>query len=389
MLLKNSMYALVLLFTALSLSSCKSGYNRTYQISSADEDAPGCDNSPLNSNANANTVALFDLIVDLTCDRIEDYVLVGQSTGNGDEIVDENNDFRNYETLIESPTTDYDKRISIVSIDYENSARFDAATLTRANEQLQEHFLEGGIVSITWTPLNPWTAEDGTITNKLAVSDDTDLSLLYGTDTTDASYLSFNSQLDLIAEQLKELSDANIPVLFAPFPEINTDNYWYGANTNNTSNEVIELWTYVFDRLNQENLTNILWVYAPRSGVTSERLTSTWGYPGTAYVDIVAAISYSDEVSVLDYADLINLDKPMGMTRLAPKSTDGTFDNQNYAVELQGRYPYIAYWIADHDTETNSIRRSIVRNNNAEDLLNNDFTATVETIIDEDWLDTN
>ena len=97
-------------------------------------------------------------------------------------------------------------------------------------------------------------------------------------------------------------------------------------------------------------------------------------------------------MSILDYDRYRDQNKPLGMTRLAPTTSNGMFDNKRYASELLDRYPFIAYWIADHDTDntnvanTENIQRSIARNQEANALLNDSTIATTQTIIAEQWL---
>ena len=54
--------------------------------------------------------------------------------------------------------------------------------------------------------------------------------------------------MDIVIEALKDLQDGDVPVLFAPFPQMNEVGYWYSAeNTDDSDNEFEELWGYVLD----------------------------------------------------------------------------------------------------------------------------------------------
>ena len=400
MSLHNTLTGIALAFACTTLVACKSGYNRLYEDNSPeDEDSPACSASPINESIADNTMKVSDLIADITCTRITGYTLVGQSLGDGNEIQDDQNEFRSYSALVESLFDSHNKRIAIVSIDYEKSQQFDLDQLKEANTSLVAHAEKGGIVSVTWTPLNPWTANsnDESI-DKLAKTDDTNITLLSGeNEPTEilplAAFNEFKEQLTVVIDALKDLDSQEIPVLFAPFPEMNTTEYWYGPSEGNTlgttETEFRALWAHVADEIAKENLTHLLWVYAPRTGSVSERKTATWGYPGKDEVDIVSGISYSNSATIHDYASYLKLDKPLGMTRLAPEKADGTFSNKTYIAELQDKYISIAYWIADHDTSSSEAADSLLsikNNTDAKDLLDDSRTATVETIKDKEWL---
>lgn len=410
MSLHNTLAGIALACACTTLVACKSGYNRIYEDNNPeDEDSPGCNSAPINENIADKAQVVFELIADITCTVISDYTLVGQSLGNGNEIQDTGSAFRSYQSLVEDLVDSYGKRIAVISIDYEKSQQYDLDTLKDANLALEKHSDMGGIVSVTWTPINPWTASDNSVENQLAASDDTDITILYGDETSLegnalAAFNEFDEQLGIVISALKDLDSKKVPVLFAPFPQMNTTEYWYGptppsedessdasASSVTTESEFKALWSHVADELAKENLTHLLWVYAPRTGLESERKTATWGYPGASEVDIVAGISYSNEVSILDYSSYTALDKPLGMTRLAPQKADGTFTNTNYIVELQGKYKHVAYWIADHDTQNNNADtlRSIKNNLSAKELLEDSRTATVETINEKEWLKEN
>lgn len=382
---KKLFWAIGLSASCAFLLSCKSGYNRLYEDSDPDENAPVCSGNPSNGSLSDSGVKVYDLISDLSCEKIEDYVLSGQSVGFGNEAGDDD-EYRNYETLVEQLASDTDKTVAVISIDYEKTELFTSGELDEANEVLIKHHDKGGLVSISWTPQNPWV---DTQSDKLSPIDDSDLAILYGDDADDEAYIAFNDRLTLVIEKLKALEDKNIPVLFSPFPEMNTTTYWYGAHDDNTEVKFKALWKHVYTAVNAK-VDNVLWVYAPRSGTTSQRVSALWGYP--ANLDIISGISYSDEVNISDYDKYRDQDKPMGMTRLAPATSDGTFDNNKYVTELTDRYPYIAYWIAEHDTDnsddagTDNIQRSIYRNTKANELMNASDVASAETIVEEQWL---
>lgn len=382
-----------LLGTACIVTACKSGYNYIYDNSDSSVEKPDCAEAPITGTASDKTKKVFELVAGLSCDRteaLEDYVLVGQSLGAGNQIINSNDDNRSYQALVEKLASDTGRYPAIISIDYEEVDQFNATALNEAHEQLKSHSDSDGIVSITWTPFNPWKAT--TSSEPLTPSSqENDLAILYGEDDGSEAWDRFNSQLTLVSEQLKALSDLEVPVLFSPFPQMNIKERWYGAHDNNSAAEFVSLWDHVYTIVNEQQPTNLIWVYSPRWSNATERKSATWGYPEANRVDIIGGVIYSNSLQLADYEEYEALNKPIGLTRLAPESlTDGTFDNMNYINLLSEEYPFIAYWIAEHNTpiaDQDPIKRAIISNANAGDLMKNEKTATRNTIDTKNWLD--
>lgn len=378
-----------LIGTACLVTACKAGYNRIYDNSDPEEETPDCIEAPITGTASDETKEVFRLIADLSCERIEDYVLVGQSLGAGDQIVDNSDDNRSYQALVEGLASKTGRYPAIISIDYEEVEQFDKTALNNAHEQLKAHADSNGIISITWTPFNPW--KETSASDPLTPNDDVDLALLYGEDDNSAAWGRFNSQLTLVSEQLKALSDMKVPVLFSPFPQMNIKERWYGAHNDNSESKFVSLWNHVYNTINDQKPTNLIWVYSPLWGNDLNRKSATWGYPDSSRIDIIGGFAYSNILQLGDYEEYEALNKPLGLTRLAPESTtDGSFDNTNYVNLLSSQYPFIAYWIAEHNTPVTNqepIKRAIVSNANANELMKDKNTATRETIDAQNWLD--
>ena len=382
---KTLSMASLALFCA-SLGACKAGYNRIYENDIViDESVRTCSKTPITTNTSPATLKVFNLISDLSCRQIKDYILSGQSLGNGNAINGTNPAY-NYATLIDN-LAQTGQSIAVINIDYENDNRYSLATLNEANETLIRHAQKSGIISISWTPLNPWSTN-----NTLAHSTDVKLTNLISNDPALSGQQAFTTQLNNVIQALRRLQENNIPVVFSPFPEMNTAKMWYGAQQANTDGDFKKLWDFVNQQFANAQLNNILWVYAPYTGLASEIKSTTWGYPGDNKIDIIAPISFSDELNISAYEEYVKFNKPMGMTHLAPKTANGKFDNRLYASQLNGRFTNISYWIAAHDDDSNGdgtidILRSIYRNEKAAELFNdNSFIATTETIANKSWL---
>ncbi|MDZ7924653.1 MAG: hypothetical protein U5M23_11430 [Marinagarivorans sp.] len=190
--IKYALKTLSLAALCLSFTACKSGYNRLYTSSDPDENAPPCTENSITDSPSTQAAAVYSLISDLTCKKTKGYILSGQSLGDGNQINGNDNN-KNYATLIDNIARSEKRRIAIASIDYENSAQFSAAELTEANKQLITHAnTHGGIVSISWTPQNPFPNAN----NSLAHTADVALANLYSTDEVKPiGYTDFNDRL--------------------------------------------------------------------------------------------------------------------------------------------------------------------------------------------------
>jgi len=92
------------------------------------------------------------------------------------------------------------------------------------------------------------------------------------------------AELKLKADHLQKLKDANVPILWRPFHELNGDWFWWGKQ----GPELFEqLWTTMYNYFVLERgLNNLIWVLC----YTGEP-DADW-HPGAKYVDIVGADTY-------------------------------------------------------------------------------------------------
>ena len=169
-------------------------------------------------------------------------------------------------------------------MDYSPS-RVEHGTVGTSIEEAITHADKGGIVSVLWhwnapaglydTQEQPWwsgfytEATDFNIATTLA-------------DPTGNNYTLIIRDIDAIAEELKRLQDANIPVLFRPLHEAEGRWFWWGAQG---PEACIELWNLLHDRLtNHHGINNLIWIW--------NSVAEDW-YPGPETVDILSADVYA------------------------------------------------------------------------------------------------
>jgi mannan endo-1,4-beta-mannosidase len=96
----------------------------------------------------------------------------------------------------------------------------------------------------------------------------------------------FIEEMDMIAEELKLLRDAGVPVIWRPFHEVSGGWFWWGAK----GPEPFKLaWRTMFDRFTRvHGLNNLIWCYNP----TEKRGALENWYPGDDVVDMVSLDVY-------------------------------------------------------------------------------------------------
>ena len=168
---------------------------------------------------------------------------------------------------------------------------------------------KGGLVSYTWHWYSPdlartvYSAEteldladdfSGQDLSQLALLTDEEMEIFLDNGILSEELYKYLMDIDRIAEPLTALCEADIPVIFQPIPNGDSDLYWWGGNAENYK----ALWRLVFDRLTKRHsLGNLIWVW---NGSSADY------YPGDKYCDIIgqeffegSSSSFADRLSVL------------------------------------------------------------------------------------------
>jgi len=130
----------------------------------------------------------------------------------------------------------------------------------------------GGLIAICWhwgNPLEPRNTYPGT-----KVKFDIEAAFKEGTEEHKAMI----KDLDVTAEMLKELRDANVPVLWRPLHEICGGWFWWSMQGEKNAER---LWTFIYTYYTEHHkLNNLLWVYS-----FSQEMRINW-FPGLEYLDV-------------------------------------------------------------------------------------------------------
>jgi hypothetical protein len=216
-----------------------------------------CSVSPVNPNATAQARKLLCYLVS----QFGNHVISGQQETSWSNPA---NDITYY-------TTNIGKAPAILGGDY----LYPNGTTTRAIA----YWNAGGLTMIRYHMGNPPNPDS--YQNAMGSAN---LDNVVKAGTTENT--SFNSKLDYVAGEIKKLQDASVPLIWAPFHEVQPNGWFWWSK--GTGAQYTALWRYMYNYLtNTKGLNNILWLL-PFSGSPNSGY-----YPGKAYVDIAGPDTYA------------------------------------------------------------------------------------------------
>lgn len=323
------------------------------------------DGTPCNPNASENAKNVLAYLAALTA-RTKTGVISGQNCGHGNEIA-----HGNYDSFIETLYKQTGQYPGMIGIDYGYMREFSLDELVEANQYLIDYWNKGGLVTINWSPTNPW-GDKNTYEDIRTKYGGTDLKKLI----TPGSpvYDRWMAKLDRIAAALQNLQKSGVVVLWRPMQEMNGWWFWWGKTDMDslslTHNAYIALWRHMYNYFtNEKGLNNILWVFSPNYG----QVFSSFPYPGDDYVDIIGGTQYSAALDISGYLDYLHYKKPVGMAEYGPdlNSPNGHYDNLKYVQRLKKDYPRIAYWVTWHSWPGEKM--ALADNDRSKELMNDGY----------------
>lgn len=343
-----------------------------------------------NNNTDVSVKKIIKYLTALSNDEAPG-VIVGQNCGHGPQIADGSNNLMGYKSLIEDLKNETGKYVGILGVDYEHDQIFTPAQLSECNQVLINYWKAGGLITINWSPHNPWLNDESNIPGNPGVWSDTrnggenlaEVDLTKLVDPDEPIRTVWLRKLDRIAAALLELKNAGVVVLWRPMQEMNGSWFWWGnmnhpENPDAYKNVFIDMHNY-FTKV--KGLDNLIWVYSPASAGEKD---FSWAYPGDGYVDVVVTTVYDDSLTIPNYDEMASFNKPMAMAEYGGSynpipSDKGSFDNRKYINELQLEYPKIAYFICWHnwaEGDGKYVYHSISHNLNGTELMNNSNIIT-------------
>ena len=220
-----------------------------------------------------------------------------------------------------------------------------------------EWWERGGIANIRWHWGAP-THGEGYEASQEAV--DIDRVLTPGT----AEFDSMMDSLDRTAEQLAIIRDANVPVLWTPFHELNGNWFWWGKEG---PEQFKRLWRFMFEYFSeQKGLTNLIWVL----GYTGQP-DGDW-FPGEEYVDIAGADSYAPtEQPQLDMFNAVR--SIVGAQMPVAYHENGIIPDPTLAREQGATWSWFMTWHTSWLTDLNTAQH-------LQNVYDNDFVLTLDEL---------
>ncbi|WP_150265362.1 glycosyl hydrolase [Paenibacillus tepidiphilus] len=209
----------------------------------------------------------------------------------------------------------------------------------------------GGIVVMTFHQSLPGTAPAWANVQMGLSQEEFDAYVTPGT----AQYKRLIADIDEVAVYLEQLRDADVPVLWRPYHEMNGDWFWWGGKNN-----FLKLWDIMYNRLtNVHKLNNLLWVWNPNA-------PNEWSdeyepyFPGLGKVDVLAADIYNNDYKQSYYEKLLKLSggKPIGI------GESGELPDPKVLSQTQSKWVYTMTW-GKMLTENNNLQqiKSFMGNN--------------------------
>jgi mannan endo-1,4-beta-mannosidase len=182
----------------------------------------------------------------------------------------------------------YCKTPSMYGTDWGFAAAGDKDTAYTRRELVQEliaRHRDGAIIALCWHQVRPTDDEPVTFRDSVQgkLTDAEWEQLL-----TPGSPLNkhWTAQVDVIAEYLKQLQDARVPILWRPLHEINGNWFWWNGRRGERG--TVTLFRMMYDRLtNFHKLNNLIWVWNPDQPATPDRQFVDF-FPGHDVVDVLS-----------------------------------------------------------------------------------------------------
>lgn len=313
---------------------------------------------PADSNASEDARKLLKFLYNLNRANWSGGVIIGQHIGNPVQAVAGEPVVNSYGHVIEGLYRATGKRPALIGLEYQDARSFTLDEIKAANRLLKDYWDNGGLVTIGFTPTNPWgKAQDWSDINTQKPDKTIDLNQLLPGGNKRTEWL---AKLDTIAAGLQDLRDAGVVVLFRPMKNMNQNLYWWAKNTDanpprDFPHEAYKaLYRDMFDYFTHtKGLHNLLWVFSP----TVSDAWSSFPYPGDAYVDIVAGTYFTnggiDEYGLPaapGYKDFLShSNKAIGQAEWGKRDWSGgrlsNFDTRRFLDEVSKNFPKISYFM--------------------------------------------
>ena len=158
------------------------------------------------------------------------------------------------------------------------SSQNPASVIQEAKNQFQNH----ATVSLSWLAPRPTDGKPAGGLNDELTDYEWEQLLTPGT----RLYEKWAAQVDAVCKTLKQMQDAGIPVIWRPYPELNSRSHWWAGRIGSRGS--IALYRQLFDRIvNHNGVRNLIWAWtaaAPGSAANGNGSLFDF-FPGLIYAD--------------------------------------------------------------------------------------------------------
>lgn len=319
--------------------------------------------SLVNANATANTKKLYSFLKD----SYGKYVITGQQCDGGLN----GNEFK----AIKSVTGKTPALLGLDMMDYTPSRTALGATSSAVDKAIEFH-KKGGIVTFCWH----WNAPTEYLNSTANSSDGWwggfytknskfDIAkVMNGQDANGKKLL--DRDIKAIAEQLKKLEKAGVPVIWRPLHEGSGGWFWWGAKG---SDAYKKLWVYLYNELTDTyGCNNLIWVYNGQS--------ADW-YPGDEYVDIVGEDIYPGnhvyDPQVSRFKEAVGYGNKTKITAL---TENGCIFDIDSAVGINALWSWFMTWGGDFTANGSSYSEKYTEKSVITKMYSSKYALTLENL---------
>lgn len=281
--------------------------------------------------SNASSSEQTQVLMNFLCDAYGKYIISGQYCQDG---------FSGTEIRkITDKTGKTPAMLGLDLIDYSPSrVEFGGESDYVIDKAMDWWYVRGGIVTLCWH----WNAPSKYVINsaaqpwykafyKEAATIDLD-KIMNGED--EDGYQLLMQDIDAIAEQLKRLDKAKVPILWRPLHEASGGWFWWGDCSPESYKK---LWNILYDKMtNEHKLNNLIWVWNGQS--------KDW-YPGDSTVDIVGWDIYAGEhVYTSQSGRFAEMTQIAAENKILALTENGTMFDPDLAFRDDARWAWFCTW---------------------------------------------
>lgn len=337
--------------------------------------------SPTRELSNPNASDSAKRLYSYLCDQYGKHIIAGQQEYCGDHNY---NLWSDPDTFIKDNEAEFEyimdktgKQPAIRGIDflaYNTSSDWRDHAPERVIEWVNEYH---GIATVTWHWNVPSDEENNGVAFYVESTGNTPFTTFSVTKAlTEGTWEheKLLADIDLIAQEMLKLKEADVPVLWRPLHEAEGAWFWWGAEG---AEPCKKLYRFLYDRLtNEYGLDNLIWVWTSSAYATSY----DW-YPGDDVVDIIGCDKYNAMDGLPNLSSIsstfYSLVQLTGCQKMVTMSENDSIPSLENLVNDKAGWLYFCPWYMNYLTSE--------QNNPVDNLIeiyNSDYCITLDELPD-------